>query len=307
MQSRIIGVDVVRAIAIMGMIVAHMASLLWTTKVIISGIPAALFAIIAGTTLMLVRANNNIDSLLRILVRGSIIVLAGIVLLPVGGEIQIVLVAMGLSMILLCWVPPFHYKWKIALFLASMLIATVLYSSRPLPNTYPIMAWVSYFLAGMILYEVYINPHRNTRRLRLLITAVCLPISMVGLYLRFETSVPNWLQFTGHSGALGEILLSVALCAVIMHICLVVGDYVPKLLYPFAALGSMSLTFYIVHILTAYYWQKNVVLYSTATAVGFIALFILAASLWKKKFHQGPAERLVSMSVNKIVPKEKEN
>lgn len=40
--SRIIGLDTARALAIVGMIVVHMASLLWSTKLVLNGIPAAL-------------------------------------------------------------------------------------------------------------------------------------------------------------------------------------------------------------------------------------------------------------------------
>ena len=40
--SRIIGLDIARSLAIIGMIVLHMASLVWDTKVILNGLPAAL-------------------------------------------------------------------------------------------------------------------------------------------------------------------------------------------------------------------------------------------------------------------------
>lgn len=40
--SLIIRLDMTRALAIVGMIVVHMASLLWSTKLVLNGIPAAL-------------------------------------------------------------------------------------------------------------------------------------------------------------------------------------------------------------------------------------------------------------------------
>ena len=105
-SSRIVGLDIARSLAIIGMVVLHMASLVWHTKVILNGLPAALFAILAGITLMIIARNFTVTTLLRILARGCIITLIGLALLPLGGEIQVVLVVIGITMMLLCWVPP---------------------------------------------------------------------------------------------------------------------------------------------------------------------------------------------------------
>ena len=104
--SRIIGLDIARSLAIIGMIVVHMASLVWHTKVILNGLPAALFAILAGITLMIIARDFTVMTFLRIIARGCIITRIGLVLLPVGGEILIVLVVIGITMILVSWVPP---------------------------------------------------------------------------------------------------------------------------------------------------------------------------------------------------------
>lgn len=64
----------------------------------------------------------------------------------------------------------------------------------------------------------------------------------------------------------------------------------------------MSLTIYILHVLTAFYWQQNVSLHSTLSAAGFIVFFLVIASLWKKFVGQGPAEKLVATVIKAIVP-----
>ena len=102
--SRIVGLDIARSLAIIGMIVLHMASLVWHTKVTLNGLPAALFAVLAGVTLMLISRDFTATTFLRIIARGCIITLIGLALLPVGGEIQIVLVVIGITMILVSWV-----------------------------------------------------------------------------------------------------------------------------------------------------------------------------------------------------------
>ena len=87
--SRIVGLDIARSLAIIGMIIIHMASLLWSTKVILSGLPSSLFAVIAGITLMIIGRNYTLTTFMRLVARGCIIMLLGLALLPVGGEIQI--------------------------------------------------------------------------------------------------------------------------------------------------------------------------------------------------------------------------
>ena len=53
---------------------------------------------------MIIASNFTVTTLLRILARDCIITLIGLALLPLGGEIQVVLVVIGITMMLLCWV-----------------------------------------------------------------------------------------------------------------------------------------------------------------------------------------------------------
>ena len=160
--SRIVGLDIARSLAIIGMIIIHMASLLWSTKVILSGLPSSLFAVIAGITLMIIGRNYTLTTFMRLVARGCIIMLLGLALLPVGGEIQIVLVAMGITMVIVSWVPLLNFWWKVALFLIATVAATVMYAPQTLPQVYPLVAWIAYFIGGMLLYEIYVsNTHHR--------------------------------------------------------------------------------------------------------------------------------------------------
>lgn len=298
--SRILGLDIARSFAIISMIVIHMASLVWYNKVILNGLSAALFAIFAGITLMIIGRDFTVVSFLRILARGCIITLIGIVLLPVGGEIQVVLVVIGITMILVSWVPPLRWWWKLLLFIAATVAATVKYAPMTLPQIYPLLAYVAYLLAGMLLFEVYVRGHRAAVQWG--VTAAGVVLAAVGFYFRFTPDVPGWLRFTGHTGVSGEIVLSVMVAAVVLHLCLIVGRTVPRLTYPFAALGAMSLSIYILHVLTAYYWQSHITLRNTGWACAFIAFFLVFATLWHRIIGKGPAEWVVSKVINIAVP-----
>ena len=299
-SSRIVGLDIARSLAIIGMVVLHMASLVWHTKVILNGLPAALFAILAGITLMIIARNFTVTTLLRILARGCIITLIGLALLPLGGEIQVVLVVIGITMMLLCWVPPLHWAWKLILFAAATVAATVKYAPLTLPQVYPLLAYIAYFFAGMLLYEIYIRKLRAAAQW--VSTAITGIVAAIGFYFRFTTDIPGWLRFTGHTGVVGEIVLSIAVAAVVLHLCLLAGRAASKLVYPFAALGAMSLSIYILHVLTAYYWQSHIALHNTAWACAFIALFLVIATLWRRLIGKGPAEWAVAKAIAIAVP-----
>ena len=304
-SSRIVGLDIARSLAIIGMVVLHMASLVWHTKVILNGLPAALFAILAGITLMIIARNFTVTTLLRILARGCIITLIGLALLPLGGEIQVVLVVIGITMMLLCWVPPLHWAWKLILFAAATVAATVKYAPLTLPQVYPLLAYIAYFFAGMLLYEIYIRKQRAAAQW--VSTAITGIVAAIGFYFRFTTDIPGWLRFTGHTGVVGEIVLSIAVAAVVLHLCLLAGRAASKLVYPFAALGAMSLSIYILHVLTAYYWQSHIALHNTAWACAFIALFLVIATLWRRLIGKGPAEWAVAKAIAIAVPAGKKN
>ncbi|WP_296183225.1 hypothetical protein [uncultured Corynebacterium sp.] len=298
--SRIIGLDIARSLAIIGMIVLHMASLVWHTKVILNGLPAALFAILAGITLMIIARDFTVTTFLRIIARGCIITLIGLALLPVGGEIQVVLVVIGITMILVSWIPPLRWWWKLLLLVAATAAATIKYAPLTLPQVYPLLAYTAYFLAGMLLYEVYI---RNSRVVAQWVsTGIAALIAAAGFYFRFTPDMPGWLRFTGHTGVLGEIVLSIAVAAIVLHLCLLIGRTVPKLAYPSAALGAMSLSIYILHVLTAYYWQSYVSLYNTGWACAFIALLLVLATFWRCLIGKGPAEWAVAKAIAIAVP-----
>lgn len=158
----------------------------------------------------------------------------------------------------------------------------------------------------MLLYEVYVKRFVTGSERRKFtswaVTGVSLVVVAIGMYFRFQMNVPGWLRFTGHTGVLGEILLSVAASAVILHVCLIVGEKAPRLAFPVAAMGSMSLTVYVLHVLTAYYWQHNVALHSTLSAGGFVVFFLVVSALWKHFVGQGPVERLVATIITTAVP-----
>lgn len=312
-RPRILGLDIARGLAIVGMIYLHLGHPLWQTKVILSGLPAALFAVIAGVTMMLIWTNATArattQTIAKLAARGALITLIGLALLPAGGEIQVVLVVLGATMLATAWVPPLPTGAKVALLLIATAAATWRYAPLELPLPYPHLAWVAYILAGMILFDVYVGKDgTGAGGVTKITTAIACLAAAIGFYLRFQTDLPGWARATGHTGVLGEIVLSIAVAAIVLHLSLIVGRYV-KATNPLVALGSMALTVYILHVLTALWWQTHVSLHSDMWAAAFIAAFLAFAWAWKKLAAgparkvfagQGPAERCVAQVVRLI-------
>lgn len=313
-RPRILGLDIARGLAILGMIYLHLGHPLWQAKVILSGLPAALFAVIAGVTMMLIWTNATaraatLQTIAKLAARGALITLIGLALLPVGGEIQVVLVVLGATMLLTAWVPPLPTGAKVALLLIATAAATWRYAPLELPLPYPHLAWVAYILAGMVLFDVYVGKDgTGAGGVTKITTAIACLAATIGIYLRFQTDLPGWARATGHTGVLGEIVLSIAVAAIVLHLSLIVGRRV-KATNPLVALGSMALTVYILHVLTALWWQTHVSLHSDLWAAAFIAAFLAFAWAWKKLAAgsarklfagQGPAERCVAQVVRLV-------
>lgn len=342
-RPRILGLDIARGLAILGMIYLHLGHPLWQAKVILSGLPAALFAVIAGVTMMLIWNNATrrvaaqaqaeaqaqaaaeaqtgtganarkpqatpTQTIAKLAARGAIITLIGLALLPAGGEIQVVLVVLGATMLATAWVPPLPTAAKAALLLIATAAATWRYAPLELPLPYPHLAWVAYILAGMILFDVYVGKDgAGAGGVQKLTTAIACLAAAAGFYLRFQTDLPGWARATGHTGVLGEIVLSIAVAAIVLHLCMIVGRHV-RAGNPLVALGSMALTVYILHVLTALWWQTHVSLHSDLWAAVFIVAFLAFAWVWKKLASgpakklfagQGPAERCVAQTVRLI-------
>lgn len=318
-SPRILGLDIARGLAILGMIYLHLGHPLWQTKVILSGLPAALFAVIAGVTMMLIWTNASAradahkaptaQTIAKLAARGALITIIGLALLPAGGEIQVVLVVLGATMLATAWVPPLPTGAKVALLLIATAAAAWRYAPLELPLPYPHLAWVAYILAGMILFDVYVGKDgTGAGGVTKITTAIACVAAAIGFYLRFQTDLPGWARATGHTGVLGEIVLSIAVAAIVLHLSLIVGRRV-RATNPLVALGSMALTVYILHVLSALWWQTHVSLHSDLWAAAFIAAFLVFAWAWKKLASgparklfagQGPAERCVAQVVRLI-------
>ncbi len=188
---------------------------------------------------------------------------------------------------------------------------------------YPAATWLTYLLAGLALGRLDLRRARvagwvlgagavlavaswavSSYLLDALGTSAVLrsengPVELVGRQLnQYEwygvttAGQPQWLLVAGaHSGTTFDLLHTTGTAMVVLGACLLLARGVGvRLLRPLAAVGSMTLTLYTLHVLSLagpIQWPAP----AWYTAQVLIAL--VAAPLWLMRFRRGPLEELV--------------
>jgi len=259
--SRIHGLDLARALAIIGMMAAHMGPEHFLTD----GFPSVLFAVLAGVSLGIIssRASSLPDARFRLLTRAVILVAIGVLLAALQSYILIVLIAIGVSYILLLPVLGWDTRWLAVLLAALVVLGPLVGAAQTvvtldwsseffadlLYGSYPIAAWLAYTLLGMIIHRVALQWD-----VVLLLLAGSVFLFIQGVIMLFAPPagfVGEWLLAEPHSGGLLDVLASASFAAAVIGACLVacrIGAIVWAT-YPVRSLGAMSLTVYIVHVI----------------------------------------------------------
>lgn len=241
MQNRNVGIDVARAVALVGMMVAHLTYLDGVAVQVFYGFPAALFAFISGVSMGYMRARP-----VQIIVRGLCLIALHFALAPFTGEVFVVLGTIGLCMALLAWAP--RWSSPVLLWLACVLTfgSAVLASTATvlIPAFWPYspLTWGALMIAGMLFRRHMLSP-----KLLWLGLVVGLGLFAGDLALRWYTMLPEFFDVGGHTGGLGDIIGSIGASVGICSLCCLLQRWIGWL----APLGRMPLTIYCIHVLTA--------------------------------------------------------
>ncbi|MCQ4610924.1 DUF418 domain-containing protein [Corynebacterium sp. CCUG 61414] len=241
MQTRNVGIDAARAVALVAMMVAHLTVQEGITAQVLFGFPAALFAFIAGVSMGYMRAQP-----------AEFIALA-----PFSGSIVVVLGTIGVCMALLAWAP--RWDTPLLLWLACALTfgsAVLAPSSWP----YPPMMWATLMIAG-ILFKRYMPLWPG-----LVVGGALFALDVA---LRWTTPLPPLLDATGHTGGLMDVVGSVGASISICALCCLAQRWLGWL----APLGRMPLTLYCIHVLTAE-WLNVWVTVGGAIVIAYVWLAI---------------------------------
>lgn len=278
MQNRNVGIDVARAVALVGMMVAHLTYLDGVAVQVFYGFPAALFAFISGVSMGYMRARPA-----QLIVRGLCLIALHFALAPFTGQVFVVLGTIGLCMALLAWAP--RWSSPVLLWLACVLAfgSAVLASTATvlIPAFWPYspLTWGALMIAGMLFRRHMLSP--KTLWLGLV---VGLGLFAVDLALRWYTMLPEFFDVGGHTGGLGDIIGSIGASVGICSLCCLLQRWVGWL----APLGRMPLTIYCIHVLTADRLAPE--WFGFWVSLGGA---ILISYAWLAVFDRGPLETLL--------------
>ena len=329
---RIVGLDVARGLAIVGMVIAHAIPRPDETELFVDGRSAILFAILAGMSLGLMSGGatplprgQRARAVSATLIRALALMVIGSALRLTGSEIAVILDYYGVMFALL--VPLlFAPRWLLAVIGAALAIGAPL-AARQLPpfdptavdvtsvasaylftGYYPAVVWLPFLITGLICARSDLT-QRTTQY-----TMVGLGLAAALLGYGAATLIPG-VDAAAHSGSTAELVgsggLAAALVGAMVRLAATEGmtGHVTRLItWPIAAAGAMALSIYTAQTLalaTAAYVRdtSGAVEYpGWPVLIGLILATFLGASLWRAYLGRGPLERMLSLITRRRPP-----
>ncbi|AOX05792.1 hypothetical protein BJP05_06250 [Corynebacterium sp. NML98-0116] len=301
---RVHGIDYARAVALAAMIFAHLTHPAGVTGQLLYGFPAATFAFLAGISMELMARRAQAvggEAVARcrhgFYVRGTLLIVLHVLLVPFAGDIEVVLLVFGICYLCLATLP--HWPTaRLGLLLAGLLFAsaatTALGTVVALPAAvfgapYPVFSWAALMVAGMVSWRVILH-HPWRRWVAVIIAAAVLP-AVIAARLHLNTAGAGLfiaaIDPNGHTGGLISVISECAVAAGITALCLILAQFVP-----FGCdMGRMPLTVYCAHVVTAN--GHSGVVYAVLT----LAVAFAFAVLWRSFYARGPLEAAMRMVV----------
>ena len=323
-RGRLLGVDAARGVAILGMLVAHVADD-GTRNGLADGRSSVLFATAAGISLGLltggpVRPTGAAGrrALIRIALRGVLLLVLGLSLWRLGTPVAVILDYYGVLFLVLLPVV-LAPRWVLlavavtAALAGPLVIAAVgedlrtpFTAERPshlltewfVTGYYPGVVWAAYLAAGLLAARLDLA-QRRTQLVLLVGGAGACVVGYGGAGLLGQDA-------SAHANSTGEVLgsggLALAVVAVLQLACSAraTSEVAPRVLHPLIAAGAMPLTIYTSQLIV-------IALFLMSPAAGdppsmaswplLAALVIgslLFATAWRRFAGQGPLESVMA-------------
>lgn len=365
MTGRVVGVDVARCLALVGMMATHILPGVVDHQVPVlfqaaAGRASALFALLAGVSLVLVggraplrgRAWSGMAA--GTAVRAGALGLIGLALGELDTGIAVILCSYALFFLATLPFLALRTRWLVGVVVVWVAVAPGLSLAvrRDLPLTsydvpsfevlseapgamvrellvtgyYPALTWVPYLLAGVVIGRLDLRSPKVAALLAA-VGGVAVAASVVatevllqrpgaraalissydiagwrgdlnttlahGLYGVTPTGSSWWLAVRApHSGTTGDLLMTLGSAALVLSLCLLLGQRVPRFSSVVFGAGALSLTLYTLHVVlrSADLWDAD----GMATFLGQAALVLAIGALFRWGSHRGPLEVLVA-------------
>jgi len=334
---RIVGLDIARGLAVLGMAAAHTVSLpgeiRWSDPAtwveIVAGRSSILFAVLAGVSIALMTGRSRIPSghelathRLRLVARGLVIFAIGLVLELLGTNIAVILTFYGaVYAIGILFIGMRVYAlvvWSAAIAVAGPALAAALLALSPsssgagisfvLGGAYSIVAWTALMLAGLALGRLDVT----RTKISALALVAGIVLSGVGYTAgsvweagnasaaSSATVLTAFFSSGPHTGGTMEILGSGGLAIALIALLVLTGERLRYALLPLAAVGSMPLSAYTAHVVAIWIIGPGGWWLYPSLALGLLVL----CSAWAILSGRGPLERLTAQAAVRLATPE---
>ena len=328
-MKRIVGVDVARGLAVLGMMTAHVGVVppaLWSSTgwlAVADGRSAATFAVLSGVSVALlsggpqpVAETDLFQSRVKIGIRAVLLLILGVLLTGLGTPVAVILqsyaayfllvlpvlraapaVLVGLATLVAVVGPPVCFALGDALdgYDGPFALAVDVLIS----GTYAAGTWMAYVLTGLAVGRLDLL-RGDVRRGLVLAGAGLAVAGYIGGSLAFRAAagagpeVLRLLSVEPHADSTFEVVGNTGVALGVLGLCLVVADRWPRVVYPVAATGALALSVYSVHIVAIAALGPQVVHQpDVATHVTFVVVALVVASGWRAWLGRGPLELLL--------------
>lgn len=320
--GRIVGLDLARAAAIIGMFAAHVGDAGtrgrdlagWQWLWVADGRPSAVFAVLAGVTISLMAATDRVGvghAAVRVATRGVMLIVTGFALELLDTPIAVILGNLGVMFLVV--IPVMRWSPRaLAVSGAVVLVGGAIafhhvagaWDGIPVIETvtlkyYPVVAWAGYVLVGMAVGKLRLRERRTASAL-VWTGAVATAVIHGGAILAGASAPwepatgPWWSSLAPHSTSPFEMAGNTAVALLVIGVCLWIARPWP-VFFPALAFGSMSLSVYTAHILVIAIVGDEIVWFPSN--VSFVALtlsLMAAATVWRAFLGAGPLERVLT-------------
>ena len=318
-RGRIGGIDLARALAIIGMLAVHVGptrldDLAGRLYALPHGRASVLFVLVAGVGVSLLAASRTRTAAAarwRLAWRAALLLPLGLLLQDLDHRVAVILPTYATLFVLAIVVLRLHDRMLLALVLALSFLGPVVFLigstaypeafarssvawSDPAADTvigvilgpYPLPVWAAPFLLGIWLGR----QHLRSRSVRLALVlggaaaAVLVPAAATLLAgaIGEADSPPTWhalLQGAPHSQMPPWLIGSLGSAALVLGASLFVADALPRLSAPLVAMGQLALTVYVGHLLALHAWSDVLRSGEVGEAVLIVLAFTAAAAL----------------------------
>lgn len=318
-MQRIVGVDVARGLAVLGMVTAHVgaAGTRWTDPwgwlQLADGRSAATFATLAGVSAALLSGGPAARGLgrarVRIALRAAVLGVLGLLLVALGTPVVVILPGYAVMFALLTPALGLRSTTLASLAtVAAVLGPLVVLAAGDAPwrttwpgsllvgDYYPAAVWMAYLLAGLAIGRAELADPRVRGRLALAGVGLVAVGYGAGAWAAVSAPVGSTarrlLDLTPHANTTAEVVGNLGVVLLVLVACLAAADALPRLVEPLAATGALALTAYVGHVVVIAVLGDDVVYRpSNGVLLAFLITIVVTSWVWRRTLGRGPLER----------------